>query len=43
VYRDEVMPDRRIDALVELGDEVVTQPYGYLVPSRKVHGPWEDE
>jgi len=22
--------DRRIDALVELGDEVVTQLYGYL-------------
>ena len=32
----------RIDAVVELGDEVVTQMYGYLVPSRKVHGPWEN-
>ena len=32
----------RVDAVVELGDEVVTRLYGYLVPSRKVHGPWED-
>ena len=30
VHPDEVMLDRRIDALVQLGDEVVTQLYGYL-------------
>jgi MOSC domain-containing protein len=38
-----VFPDgERIDAVVELGDEVVTAMYGHVVPSRKVHGPWED-
>jgi uncharacterized protein YcbX len=32
-----------VDGVVELGDEVVTKLYGYVVPSRKVHGPWEDD
>ena len=31
-----------VDGLVELGDEVATEMYGFVVPSRKVHGPWED-
>lgn len=36
-------PDgERVDGVVELGDEVVTEMYGYHVPSRKVHGPWEE-
>lgn len=32
----------RVDGVVELGDEVATEMYGYQVPSRKVHGPWEE-
>jgi len=32
----------RVDGVVELGDEVVTEMYGYPVPSRTVHGPWQD-
>jgi uncharacterized protein YcbX len=31
-----------VDGVVELGDEVSAEMYGYLVPSRRVHGPWED-
>ena len=31
-----------VDGIVELGEEVATEMYGYHVPSRKVHGPWQD-
>jgi hypothetical protein len=32
----------RVDGVVELGHEVATEMYGYQVPSRKVHGPWQE-
>ena len=36
-------PDgRRVEGVVELGDEVDAKLYGYQVPSRKVHGPWQE-
>jgi MOSC domain-containing protein len=38
-----VFPDgERADGVVELGDEVATEMYGYRLPSRKVHGPWQE-
>ena len=31
-----------VEGFVELGERVATEMYGYPVPSRKVHGPWQD-
>ena len=36
-------PDgRRIEDVVELGEQVVTNMYGYQLPSRLVRGPWQE-
>ena len=36
-------PDgERVDGIVELGEQVVTNMYGYQLPSRLVRGPWQE-
>jgi MOSC domain-containing protein len=36
-------PDgRRLEGVVELGEQVVTNMYGYQLPSRLVRGPWQE-